>query len=299
MNVLGSDIRENYALYHADCVEVLRDLPDNSVHLSVYSPPFSSLYIYSESERDMGNVGSDTEFQEAYGYVVRELLRVAKPGTLTAIHVKDLVLYSNSSVNGDRGLRPFALQCMDTHREAGWTYHGCITIRRDPVREMQKTKSDRLLFKHFRTDARRCSVGLPEYLMVFRAWKDGMDETPPVLHDPAVFPLEVWQEWANSVWHGLPETDVLNAALGRGAEDEKHIAPMPLNITERAIRLWTNPGEVVLSPFAGLGSEGVVALRAGRKFIGIELKESYFRQAAKFLQDAEASAATLFDGARG
>lgn len=279
---------DGWTLWHADTVEVTAALPNDSVHLSVYSPPFSSLYIYSESERDMGNVPDDRTFQDIYGLVVSDLFRIAKAGCLTAVHVKDLVLYSNSSENGDRGLRPFMLDCMTTHLAAGWTYHGLVTIERDPVREMTKTKSDRLLWKHFKADARRCSTGLPEYLMLFRAWKPGMDDTPKVLHPPEAFPLSLWQEWANPVWRDVPETDVLNVQLARSNEDEKHLCPMPLGITERAILFYTMPGEVVYSPFAGIGSEGVVALRHGRRFLGTELKTSYFAQAKRFLTQAEA-----------
>lgn len=290
--VFGQHHGQKFSAWHADTVEVTAALPENSVDLSVYSPPFSSLYIYSESERDMGNVASDREFQDIYGLVVSDLFRVARPGTLTAVHVKDLVLYSNASERGDRGLRPFVLDCMATHLAAGWTYHGAITINRDPVREMQKTKSDRLLFKHFREDARRCSVGLPEYLLVFRAWKDGV-QAPPVRHDPQEFPLELWQRWATPVWDDCAETDVLNVALARAAEDEKHLCPMPLGITERAVRMWTNPGETVYSPFMGIGSEGVVALRCGRRFIGTELKASYFAQARRFLDEADRAGGDL------
>lgn len=294
VTVLDQRDSENFTVWNADTVEMTAALPESSIHLSVYSPPFSSLYIYSESERDMGNVADDRAFFDTYRLVVADLLRITKPGCLTAVHVKDLVLYSNSSERGDRGLRPFALQCLETHLQAGWTLHGCITIERDPVREMQKTKSDRLLFKHFREDARRCSVGLPEYLMVFRAWKDGMADVPPVLHNPSEFPLDLWQRWATPVWRDCPETDVLNVALARADEDEKHLCPMPLGITERAVRMWTNPGETVYSPFMGIGSEGVVALRNGRRFLGTELKPSYFKQACRFLEQAEQSAASLF-----
>lgn len=299
VKVIDEKHGENFSAWHADTVEVTAAMPENSVHLSVYSPPFSHLYIYSESERDMGNVANDRAFLDIYSLVVGNLFRIAKPGTLTAIHVKDLVLYSNASERGDRGLRPFMLDCLRLHLEAGWTLHGLVTIERDPVREMQKTKSDRLLFKHFREDARRCSTGLPEYLMVFRAWKPGMESTKPVQHDPEKFPLDLWQRWANPVWPGkeVPETDVLNVALARAGQDEKHICPMPLGITERAIRMWTNPGEVVYSPFMGIGSEGYVALRSGRRFLGTELKDSYFRSACRFLEEAEASAGGLFGDA--
>ena len=165
---------------HGDCVEAMKDIPDNSIDFSVYSPPFSSLYIYSESERDMGNVGSDAEFQATYGHAVAELYRVTKPGRLTAIHVKDLVYYSNASDKGDRGLRDFTGDCIRTHAGRGWSYHSRTTIWRCPVREMQKAKPDGLLFKNFRTDAGRVRQGLAEYLIAFRKWAPGMDEATPV-----------------------------------------------------------------------------------------------------------------------
>lgn len=293
---------ERFAAFCCDTVEFTAGLPDNSVDFSIYSPPFSSLYVYSESERDMGNVDGDEAFFASYRHLVRELLRVTKPGRLTAIHVKDLVFYSNASDKGDRGLRDFTGGCISAHVEEGWTYHRRITIDRCPVREMQKTKSDRLLYKNFRTDAARTGGGLPEYLVVFRAWKDGMEAVPPVLHDPAEFPLDDWQALAQpiwtvgDVWRGLRETDTLNVRVVRDDEAEKHLCPMPLDITERGILQYTNRGETVYSPFMGIGSEGYVALRHGRRFLGTELKETYFAQAAKYLAEAEAMGLSMFDG---
>jgi DNA modification methylase len=284
---------KNYTAIHGDCVEAMKDIPSNSIDFSVYSPPFSSLYIYSDSIRDMGNCGGDEEFQRIYRFAVAEKLRVTKPGRLSAIHVKDLVYYSNASERGDRGLRDFTGDCIRTHIEAGWSYHSRITIWRCPVREMTKAKPDGLLFKNFRLDAARVRAGLPEYLIVFRKWADGMNDTPPVNHDgDPQYPLDWWQNAASPVWNyggdRLPETDVLNVKIARDEADEKHLCPMPLNITDRAVRLWSNPGDVVLSPFMGIGSEGTVALRTGRKFIGVELKDSYFAQARKYLAAAEA-----------
>lgn len=212
---------ERFAAYNCDTVEFTARMPSNRIDFSIYSPPFSSLYIYSESERDMGNVANDDEFFEQYRYLIREKLRVTKPGRLTAIHVKDLVYYSNSSARGDRGLRDFSGECIRAHVECGWTYHRRITIDRCPVKEMQKTKSDRLLYKNFRTDAARTGGGLPEYLIVFRKWAEGMDQVPPVLHDPAQFPLDQWQAMAqpiwmeNSVWRDTRETDTLNVKVVR------------------------------------------------------------------------------------
>ena len=301
----------SYAAYNGDCVDIVSQLPDNSIDFSVYSPPFSGLYIYNDSIADMGNTKDDAEFFKQYSYLLKEKLRVTRPGRLSAVHVKDLVYYSNASHKGDRGLRDFSGETIRYHIDAGWTFHSRITIWRCPVREMTKSKPDGLLYKNFRGDAGRIRVGLPEYLLVFRKWSDGMDETPRVMHDyikwrewageGAQFvkdhhkssgafereyyeALDIWQNWASPVWLDTQETKVLNADAARQANDEKHICPMPLDITERAVRLWSNAGDTVLSPFMGIGSEGHVSLKAGRRFVGTELKESYWRQAVRYLE---------------
>lgn len=294
--ILAQETGQNWTAIHGDCIEALRDIPDNSVDFTVFSPPFSSLYIYSDSERDMGNVDGDEAFQASYAHCVDQLFRITKPGRLCSIHVKDLVYYSNASEKGDRGLRDFTGSCIATHLAQGWTYHARTTIWRCPVREMQKAKPDGLLFKNFRTDAGRVRHGLPEYLITFRKWAEGMEATPPVIHNPAEFPLDIWQAWASPVWMDTRETDVLNVRMARDAEAEKHLCPMPLDISERAIRLWSNPGDVVLSPFMGIGSEGWAALKARRKFIGVELKDSYYASAVRNLREAETkfSAGDLF-----
>ncbi len=303
-SVFEQAVGERFGAYHVDTVEFTAEMPSNSIDFSVYSPPFSSLYIYSESERDMGNVDGDDAFQACYRPLLEELWRVTKPGRLTAIHVKDLVYYSNVSQDGSRGLRDFPGDCIISHREAGaaaarranqiggWAYHGKTTIWRDPVREMQKAKPDGLLFKNFRTDAGRCRPGLAEYIVWFRKWSDGMEDVPPVIHDPAEFPVETWQKWASPVWMDTRETNVLNVKVARDAEAEKHLCPMPLDLTERAVRLHSNVDDVVYSPFMGIGSEGWASIRAGRRFVGTELKESYFRQAVKNLREAEEAART-------
>lgn len=282
--VLDQASGEDWTIFNADTVEFTATMPDNSVDLTVYSPPFSSLYIYSESERDMGNVGSHQEFFANYRHLVREKLRITRPGRNSCIHVKDLVYYSNSSEKGDRGLFHFTGECIRVHVEEGWTFHRLITIPRDPVKEMQKTKADRLLYKHFRTDAARSGGGLPEYIVVFRKWSDGMDETAAVTHDMSQFPLEIWQEWAAAVWPNTRETDVLN--VGK-TDEERHLCPMPLDLIERCILMWSNPGETIYSPFTGIGSEGYQAVRHNRRFIGTELKPEYFHEAARNLRQAE------------
>lgn len=325
LKVLDQAQGRDWALYNCDTVEFTAGMPADSIDLSVYSPPFSSLYIYSESARDMGNVDGDVEFMETYAHLVRELFRVTRPGRMTAIHVKDLVYYSNASDRGDRGLRDFTGDCIRVHREAGWSLHSRVTVWRCPVREMQKAKPDGLLFKNFRTDAARVRVGLPEYIVVFRKWAEGMTETPPVKHPVELWrdwrgvalpegwteakarderltdrdyeaALNLWQNWASPVWMDTRETDVLNARVARDDQAEKHLCPMPLDLTDRVLRLYSNPGEVVYSPFAGIGSEGWASLRARRKFVGTELKASYYEQATRYLaeQERKLSGGTLF-----
>lgn len=302
VTVLDDAIGNDWHLYNSDCVKFAQELPDNSVDFMVYSPPFSSLYVYSESEADMGNVDSDEEFIEQYRFLVREKLRVLRPGRLTAIHVKDLVYYQNSSDDGSSGLRPFTDMCTRLHIEEGFTFHCRITIFRDPVLERAKTNAHGLLWKTFQKDASFCRVGMPEYLLVFRKWAKPDDEhlVKPVVHPKSEVPLEVWQELASPIWNyrpgqsgkgdfDMPATNVLNVKCARDEKAEKHLCPMPLNITKRALKLWTNNGDVVYSPFAGVGSEGVASLEMKRRFIGTELHPSYFQQAVKNLTVASES----------
>jgi hypothetical protein len=247
----------------------------------------------------MGNVDSDEEFIEQYRYLVREKMRVLRPGRLMAIHVKDLVFYQNSSDDGSSGLRPFSDLCTRLHIEEGFTFHCRVTIFRDPVLERAKTNAHGLLWKTFQKDASFCRVGMPEYLLVFRKWaKPGEEDlVKPVVHPKSQVPLEVWQELASPIWnyrpgqsgrgdYDMPATNVLNVKCARDENAEKHMCPMPLNITKRALKLWTNAGDVVFSPFAGVGSEGVASLEMGRKFIGTELHPAYFNQAVKNMTQA-------------
>jgi hypothetical protein len=309
-NVIDQAQGEGWAFYNAECVDFARGLPANSIDFSVYSPPFSSLYIYSESAFDMGNVADDAEFIERYRFLVREKLRVTRPGRLTAIHVKDLVYYQNSSERGDAGLRAFSDMCRQVHEEEGWSYHCRVTIRRCPVLERSKTNAHGLLWKTFQKDASFCRVGMPEYLMVFRKWAQPGEEAlvRPVIHPKNDVPLSVWQQLASPVWNDsgdpgqlgdfdLPATDVLNVKMAADPDAEKHLCPMPLNITRRALTLWTNAGDTVLSPFGGIGSEGVACIGMGRRFIGTELHPIYWAQGVKNLQIARPDAADLFNEA--
>ena len=310
-NAMNEEIGLDWAMYNADCVEFAKSMPDNSVDLAVYSPPFSSLYVYSESVADMGNVDSDAEFIEQYRYLVKEKYRTLRPGRVTAIHVKDLVYYQGSSERGTSGLRPFSDMCTQVHLEEGFDFVCRITIFRDPVLERSKTNAHGLLWKTFKSDASFCRVGMPEYLMVYRKWaKEGEEDlVKPVTHPPEEVPLVAWQDLASPVWNArgsnqsgqgdydLRATDVLNVKQAKDENAEKHLCPMPMNITKRAIEMYSNEGDVVFSPFGGIGSEGVSALSMKRKFIGTELNPTYYNQAVKYLKDHEKSGVqtSLFD----
>ena len=274
---LNSAEGKDYHAIYGDSCDVLPQLPANSVGFSVFSPPFSGLYIYNDSVADMGNSANDDEFMRHYEFIAKELYRVMIPGRCVAVHCKDLVYYRTQ--RGTAGLRDLPGYLIKAHTDAGFDFHSRVTIWRCPVREMTKTKAHGLLYKQLRADSSFSRQGLPEYFVVFRKWAKEEDEIQPVTHTHEDFPLDQWQEWASPVWMSTRETDVLNAK--KEPQDERHICPMPLDIIERAIVLWSNPGDVVLSPFMGIGSEGYVALKKGRKFVGIELKESYWQQSVK------------------
>jgi DNA modification methylase len=292
--VLDQYVCERFALYNSDCVEFAATLPDNCIDFSVYSPPFAHLFVYSDSERDMGNVKDEAEFKALYSHLVREKYRITKPGRLTAVHCSDLP--RTKSMHGVVGLYDFPADIREAHEAAGWTYHSRITVWKDPVVEMQRTKALGLLYKQIQTDATRSRQGMPDYVLVFRKTPDDeIEDTDRVAHDAKLFPVDQWQRWASPVWMDINQTNVLNVKLARDQKDERHLCPLQLDLIERAIRLWSNPRDTVFSPFAGIGSEGWGALRAGRKFIGTELKAAYFKQAVKNLMemDAQSSAPSL------
>lgn len=325
MTVLDQVHGENWSAYHGDCLALATQIPDNSVDITVYSPPFSSLYIYSESEADMGNTENDDEFLEQYGFLVKEKLRATRPGRLSCVHIKDMVYYQGSSVDGASGIRPLSDRITEAHLKAGWNLQCRITIWRDPVLERSKTNAHGLLYKTFRGDASFCRVGMPEYLLVFRKWPKTDEEVAlqrPVVHHKDNFQLPIWQELASPIWPAaatcwnyggpiktefdgsgylratstggqsgggdmdLKATNTLNVQQSRDPSAEKHLCPMPLNITNRAVVLWSNPGDVLWTPFGGIGSEGVQALRMGRKVILTELNPTYFMAAVGHLTSA-------------
>lgn len=284
---------DRFSAYWGDCVEFAATLPSDSVGFSVYSPPFSHLFIYSDSERDMGNSATDGEFLEHYGFLIRELYRATKPGRLTAVHCSDLP--RTKATHGTIGLWDMPGDIIRAHEAAGWQYHSRICVWKCPVVEMTRTKALGLLYKQLQKDSTRSRQGLPDYVLVFRKTPEDETKADPVGQDARQFPVEQWQQWASPVWHDIDQTNVLNVRLAREAKDERHLCPLQLDLIERAIRLWSNPGDTVFSPFMGIGSEGVGAIRTGRRFIGTELKESYYRQALKYLAEAEATgAANLF-----
>lgn len=286
---LNSAAGKEWAAYHGDCCAVLPQLPDASVGFSVYSPPFGNLFVYSDSVADMGNCADDAEFGAHYGFMVREKFRVTMPGRLSAVHCSDLPM--TKWRDGQIGIKDFSGQIIRIHEDAGWVLHSRITIWKCPVVEMTRTKALGLLYKQLLKDSGRSRAGMPDYLLVFR--KPG-DNPSPIIHRAEDFPVEQWQEWASPVWMTVNQTNVLNVAAARSEHDERHLCPLQLDVIERAIHLWSNPGDVVLSPFMGIGSEGVMALKARRKFVGIELKDSYFRQACRHLDSAERNAMDLF-----
>jgi DNA modification methylase len=278
-----------WAAYNGDTVHICGQLPDESIGFSVYSPPFGNLFVYSDSAADMGNSASDGEFEQHYRFLVREKYRITKPGRLSAVHCSDLPL--TKWRDGHMGIKDFSGQIIRIHEDAGWVLHSRITIWKCPVVEMTRTKAHGLLYKTLKADSGRSRAGMPDYLLVFR--KPG-ENAEPITHTPEDFPVTQWQEWASPVWMTVNQTRVLNVAGAREAQDERHLCPLQLDVIERALIMWSNKGDTVLSPFMGIGSEGHCAIRFGRKFIGAELKESYFRQAVKNLDAAERGAVDLF-----
>lgn len=293
---INAERGEHFTAYHGDCVDVLEQFPDNCIDLSVYSPPFANLYIYSDSAADMGNCEDDQEFFEQYSYLIGEILRTTKPGRISVVHCAELPNFMWK--HNKRGFRDFSGDIVRAHVEAGWEWH-CprVTVWKDPVIEMQRTKALGLLWKQIKKDSTLSRMGCPDYLLVFR--KPGVNPDP-VAHTPEEFPVDQWQRWASPVWMDIQQTNVLNKGIARESKDEKHICPLQLDVIERCVKLWSNPGETVFSPFMGIGSEGFQAVQFGRKFFGCELKESYFNQAVGYLKQAElnlANSVTLFDAA--
>jgi hypothetical protein len=285
-----SDAGNEWTMHLGDCVEVVKDLPDNSIHFSVFSPPFASLYTYSASERDMGNTRTMQEFFDHFNFLIPELYRVIMPGRLVSFHCMNLP--TSKERDGIIGIRDFRGELIKAFVDAGFIFHSEVCIWKDPVTAMQRTKALGLLHKQIKKDSCMSRQGIPDYLVTMR--KPG-DNPERVTHTNETFPVDVWQRYASPVWMDINPSDTLQRESAREEKDERHICPLQLQVIERAINLWTNPGDIVLSPFAGIGSEGYVSIRTDRKFVGVELKESYYKQACLNLEEAEACKATLFD----
>lgn len=295
---MDADVTGRHALYNGDCVEVMRGLPDGFVDLSVFSPPFANLYIYSDDLRDMGNNPDEASFFEQLHFMTEQLYRIMRPGRIVCVHCKQIARYKGR--DGAAGWYDFRGDIIDHFEAHGFQYHSEVVIWTDPVMEMQKTKTQRLLYCNLRRDASVTGIGMPEYLCVFRKTPEDGDETVPIRHyrpdevpdgDEAaelqVMDLPTWQRYASPVWFDIKRTDVLNGRIAREDGDEKHICPLQLEVIRRAVQLWSNPGEVVFSPFGGIGSEPYIAVEQGRKGVAVELKPSYYRQMVKYVRELE------------
>lgn len=301
-------ITDRYSLYNGDSVEVAAQLPDNSVHLEIFSPPFANLYIYSDDLRDMGNCKNKEEFFESMDFLTPNLYRILMPGRLCVVHCKQIARYKGR--DGAAGWDDFRGDVIRHFEKHGFQYHSEVVIWTDPVLEMQKTKTQRLLYCNLRKDASVTGIGMPEYLCIFRKTPNEDDETVPIRHyksedDAAnlggdavqVIDLPMWQRYASPVWFDISRTDVLNGRIARTDRDEKHICPLQLETIRRAVKLWSNTNEIVFSPFGGIGSEPYVALEQKRRAIAVELKEAYFDQMATYCAEIvkEQEVPTLFD----
>nr|DAI40660.1 MAG TPA: Helicase of the snf2 rad54 family [Caudoviricetes sp.] len=296
-------------MYNGDCVEVLKGITDNSIHYSIFSPPFASLYTYSNSDRDMGNSASDNEFYEHFKFLISELYRVTMPGRLLSFHCMDLPMMK--SRDGVIGLKDFPGELIRMFTDAGFIYHSKVTIWKDPLVEATRTKALGLLHKQICKDSSMCRQGLPDYLVTMRkpgenpeliAHPEGFEsyigedepegakierpqpdvekyEKKEKYNEVPVYSHQVWRKYASPVWMDIRQSNTLNGKSAREEQDERHICPLQLDVIARGINLWTNENDIVLDPFAGIGSSNYVALKMGRRTIGVELKENYYNLA--------------------
>ena len=317
MEILNQKIDDRYAMYNGDCVEVLKGITDNSIHYSIFSPPFASLYTYSNSDRDMGNSASDNEFYEHFKFLVSELYRVTMHGRLLSFHCMDLPMMK--SRDGVIGLKDFPGELIRMFSEAGFIYHSKVTIWKDPLVEATRTKALGLLHKQICKDSSMCRQGLPDYLVTMRkpgenpeliSHPEGFDsyigedepegakierpqpdtekyEKKEKYNEVPVYSHQVWRKYASPVWMDIRQSNTLNGKSAREEQDERHICPLQLDVIARGINLWTNENDIVLDPFAGIGSSNYVALKMGRRTIGVELKENYYNLSLENVEKAD------------
>lgn len=343
--VIDQRVAENYTIYLGDSCQVAKGIPSNSIDFGIHSPPFANLYIYSDSEADMGNCVDEAEFIRHYEFLIAEMFRITVPGRLCAVHCKDLPKYANR--DDTAGLKDFPGMIIAAYERHGWSYHSRVTIWKCPVVERERTNNNGLLHKTVLRDRSQLRQGMADFLLVFRKppvgtlmsdkpickYRDvvkiaedgssyiesepvgfedyvGEPEYDPRINEAHPSPyargknrdrgtqansIDIWRRYAEPVWWDICQTDVLNKKLARGESDERHLCPLQLSLIERSISIWSLPGEIVFSPFAGIGSEGVGAIRHGRKFLGIELKKEYFEEAERNLKDAVKVKATRKD----
>ncbi len=301
--VLNQVQGQSFTALNGDCCELIDGIPDESIGYSVFSPPFSSLFTYSDSERDLGNCETDEEFFEHFGYLIRGLYRALKPGRLVSFHCMNLP--STIAHNGYIGIRDFRGDCIRAFQKEGFIYHSEVCIWKDPVVAMQRTKALGLLHKQLCKDSAMSRQGIPDYVVTMR--KPGKNPDP--IEGPLTYfagesfestgnlSIDVWQRYASPVWMDIRQGRTLSVAPARGEKDERHMCALQLDVIERCMQLWSKPGDVVLSPFMGIGSEGVVSVQMGRKFVGFELKPEYFEVAVKNLraEERQQSQPKLFD----
>lgn len=300
MDCIDKYIGNGYALYQGDTCELIRNIPDESVHCEIYSPPFSSLYTYSNSDRDLGNSKSDEEFFEHFHFITTELFRILKPGRIMAVHCMNLP--TSKEHDGFIGIKDFRGDLIREFQRVGFIYHAEACIWKNPVVAMQRTKALGLLHKQIKKDSCMSRMGIPDYIVIMR--KPG-ENKEPVWHTNESYPVTEWQEVASPIWEydhspcwwDINQSDTLNVAMARDGRDERHICPLQLPVIERLLKLYTNPNDIVFTPFMGIASEVYQSVKMGRRGVGIELKESYFKAAMQNMQslDLEKEQMSLFD----
>jgi len=307
MKVLNQAEGKNWSLYHGDSTEVLNGIPDNSIHFSITSIPFSSLYTYSATERDLGNCKDYNEFWEHFQFLIKEWVRVIMPGRLISIHCMNLPTAKER--DGYIGINDFRGDIIRAMQQAGMIYHSEVCIWKDPVIAMQRTKALGLLHKQVVKDSCMSRQGIPDYLVTFRKKGDNPERVEGLFDHYAgdkeirkadsevKDSINIWQQYASPVWFDINPSDTLQHMSAREDKDERHICPLQLQVIERALQLWTNPNDIVIDPFNGIGSSGYRSIQMGRRYIGIELKQSYYEQSVKNLQNAEklSNQGSLFD----
>jgi DNA modification methylase len=317
VNVLDQAHGEAWTMWRADCVEVARGLPDDSLHYAIFSPPFQSLYTFSDSYRDMSNCRDDETFWTHFRFLIAELHRVMMPGRLVSIHCMQLP--TSKLRDGFIGLRDFRGEIIRAFQDAGFVYHSEVGIRKDPVAAMQRTKSIGLLHKQVVKDSALSRMAVADYVVTMRKLGDNpepvaggfdayhgedptmarLDPERQAAHVADSYSVRVWQRYAEPFWMDIAQSDVLSHRAARAEEDERHISPLQLTVIRRCLQLWTNVGDVVFSPFAGIGSELYVAVQMGRRAVGAELKDTYYEQAVDNLREVERvlSAPNMLEGA--